>query len=119
MAKRKAKNTKLPLILMILGSVIIFAVVVWQAAEVLTANESQISDASTPTSDIPFPEIERISVEDAKDAFDAGTATIVDVRDPESFQAGHIAGAINIPYDELTVRLNELDPNKLILTYCT
>ena len=119
MAKRKPKNTKLPLILMILGSVIIFAVVVWQVIEVLPANENQISNGNDPSTEIPYPEIQRISVEKAKAAFDGGTATIVDVRDPESFQAGHIAGAINIPFEELTARLNELDPNKLILTYCT
>jgi len=118
-AKRKPKNTKLPLILMILGSVIIFAVVVWQVIEVLPANENQISNGNDPSTEIPYPEIQRISVEEAKAAFDGGTATIVDVRDPESFQSGHIAGAINIPYEELTARLNELDPNKLILTYCT
>lgn len=104
---------------MILGSVIIFAVVIWQVIEVLPANKSQISNANNTTAEIPYPEIERISVEEAKAAFDGGTAMIVDVRDPESFQAGHITGATNIPYDELTSRLDELDPNKLILTYCT
>src|SRR5699024_506129 len=38
-------------------------------------------------------------------------AHILDVRDPYEFDAGHIPGAINIPMDQLPVRIEELDPD--------
>ncbi len=38
-----------------------------------------------------------------------GTAPVLlDVRSPEEFAAGHIPGAINIPYDEVPARLAEI-----------
>lgn len=44
--------------------------------------------------------------------------TIVDVRSPEEFAAGHVDGAINIPAAELASRAGELDGNASIITVC-
>jgi phage shock protein E len=45
---------------------------------------------------------------------------ILDVRTPEEFAAGHIAGAINIPYTHLPARISELPDagDKDIVLYC-
>jgi len=43
---------------------------------------------------------------------------IVDIRDDESFDAGHIPGAINIPLNELGYRAFSLDKTKDIIVYC-
>ena len=43
---------------------------------------------------------------------------LIDVRTPEKHQAFNIGGKL-IPADELPNRLHELDPNQLIVTYCT
>jgi phage shock protein E len=45
---------------------------------------------------------------------------ILDVRTPEEFAAGHIAGAVNIPYTHLPARLSELTDagDKDIVLYC-
>ncbi len=43
---------------------------------------------------------------------------LIDVRTAEKHQAFNIGGKL-IPLDELNGRLNELDPNKKIVTYCT
>lgn len=45
---------------------------------------------------------------------------VLDVRTPEEFAAGHVPGAINIPYTHLPARLSELkDPgDKDIVLYC-
>jgi phage shock protein E len=45
---------------------------------------------------------------------------LIDVRTPEEFAAGHIPGALNIPYDELPARLNELDgrQGEEVVVYC-
>ncbi len=45
-------------------------------------------------------------------------AVFVDVRSKESYDAGHIKGAISIPLSELLGRLRELPPKKFIITYC-
>jgi rhodanese-related sulfurtransferase len=46
------------------------------------------------------------------------SATIVDVRDPSEFAAGHIEGAINIPLSLLRDRLNELPGTGELWLYC-
>lgn len=43
---------------------------------------------------------------------------LLDVRTPEEFKAGNIAGAVNIPVDELRCRITELPKNKNIYVYC-
>ena len=47
-----------------------------------------------------------------------GLATIIDVRPVEEYHAGHIAGAISIPVDELKGRLAELPRKQEIVAYC-
>ncbi|MBU0498813.1 MAG: metalloregulator ArsR/SmtB family transcription factor [Gammaproteobacteria bacterium] len=47
-----------------------------------------------------------------------GLVTVLDVRPPEEYVAGHLPGAINIPLMELERHLNELDPNLEIVAYC-
>lgn len=47
-----------------------------------------------------------------------GLVTVLDVRPPEEFAAGHVPGAINIPIHELTKRLAELSKRKEIVAYC-
>ncbi|RDI42564.1 molybdopterin-synthase adenylyltransferase MoeB [Aquicella lusitana] len=43
---------------------------------------------------------------------------LVDVRTPEKHQAFNIGGTL-IPLEELPNRFQELDPNKMVVTYCT
>ena len=43
---------------------------------------------------------------------------IVDVRSPEEFRQGHIPGAINIPYEQISDRVGELDSDTGVALYC-
>lgn len=45
-------------------------------------------------------------------------AVLLDVRTPEEFRAGHIAGAINIPVDALAARTSELPRDRPVVVYC-
>ncbi len=36
----------------------------------------------------------------------------IDVRSAEEYQAGHIAGALNIPHDDLAEQIAKISPNK-------
>lgn len=47
-----------------------------------------------------------------------GMVTVLDVRPPEEYAAGHVPGAINIPLSELEERLGELDKNQEVVAYC-
>lgn len=52
---------------------------------------------------------------------ESGSAPVVlDVRSRDEFAAGHIGGAVNIPYDEIGGRLAELgpDPGREIVVCC-
>jgi rhodanese-related sulfurtransferase len=41
----------------------------------------------------------------------------VDVRDPKEFQSGHIAGAINIPADQIAASVGQLPKDRTIVVY--
>jgi rhodanese-related sulfurtransferase/rubrerythrin len=44
--------------------------------------------------------------------------TILDVRQPNEYEGGHISGSKLIPLPDLTERLNEIDPKKPTVVYC-
>ena len=45
-------------------------------------------------------------------------AQLIDVREPNEFEAGHILGARNIPMSQLRMRMQELRPDKPVYLYC-
>ncbi len=48
----------------------------------------------------------------------SGLVTVLDVRPVEEYEAGHIAGAINIPLRELSKRLHQFERKRPIVAYC-
>ncbi len=61
----------------------------------------------------------RISQAEFKKLHDAGQVLVLDVRDADSYRAGHIPGAISIPLDQLASHVDELKrSSKPIVTYC-
>jgi len=47
-----------------------------------------------------------------------GEVTVLDVRPPEEYRAGHIPGALSIPVGELKARLRELPKDREVVAYC-
>ena len=47
-----------------------------------------------------------------------GLVTVLDVRPPDEYAAGHVPGAINIPLSGLKRHLQELDPKQEVVAYC-
>ena len=116
MPKRKNSNTPIPIFLFIGGGIALIAA----AFLLFNQNSNTAPVAEAPVvEEIPYPEISRVSLTDAKAALDNGTAILLDVRSAEAFAGQHIAGAINIPTAEIEARLGELDPNAWIIPYCT
>ena len=60
----------------------------------------------------------RIDQKEAIELVKKHKAVFVDVRPKDSYEAGHIKGATNIPLGEVIGRLKELRPGKMIITYC-
>lgn len=89
------------------------------AAVTPTTAVSNIQALPSPQADIPYPEVERVSLGDAKAAFDAGEAVFIDVRGDQVYAMAHIPDALSIALSDLTIRMNELDPQQRIITYCT
>ena len=47
-----------------------------------------------------------------------GSKTIVDVRTPEEYMGGSVAGSVNIPLQEITQRVNEFKSMKQPIVLC-
>ena len=64
--------------------------------------------------------VESVDAETAKTFTDEqgeGTFTLLDVRQPAEYEAGHIPGAQLIPLPELSDSLESLDPEKPLVVY--
>jgi len=63
-----------------------------------------------------------VSLADAKQSHDAGSAVFVDSRSEDEYRTGHIAGAVNIPWDRFEARgpeyLGRLPAGRPIIAYC-
>jgi rhodanese-related sulfurtransferase/DNA-binding transcriptional ArsR family regulator len=47
-----------------------------------------------------------------------GLVTVIDVRPPQEYARGHVAGALNVPLDQLERRLGELPQDREVVAYC-
>jgi rhodanese-related sulfurtransferase len=61
--------------------------------------------------------VDQISRVELVRRLESGEVTLLDVRPPEEFDAGHIPGAVSAPLAELTDRLAELGDGELV-AYC-
>ncbi|HXF73491.1 MAG TPA: metalloregulator ArsR/SmtB family transcription factor, partial [Actinomycetota bacterium] len=63
-------------------------------------------------------ELEPVSREALLERLGRGDVTVLDVRPPEEFAAGHIPGARSVPLPELERRLDELPRDVEVVAYC-
>lgn len=85
--------------------------------------QTTVSVPTQPQANLPQTdaEVPRVSVDQAKAAFDRGEAVILDVRGADSYARSHIVGALDISLSEIQTNPTDLnlDKNKWIITYCT
>ncbi|MEP7181788.1 MAG: metalloregulator ArsR/SmtB family transcription factor [Betaproteobacteria bacterium] len=62
--------------------------------------------------------LEPVPVKELVQRAKKGLVTVIDVRPPEEYAAGHIRGAINVPLTDLKKRLNEFPRDQEIVAYC-
>ncbi len=112
----KSSHTKTfiaPVILMGTGLLLLIGVTLFY---VLDPHMISPTKASKPV--LPLI-INRVTVTDAKRAFDEGSVVFLDVRSSASYTYSHIPDAVNIPLAFLEEKLVELDKNQWIIPYCT
>ena len=63
-------------------------------------------------------ELEAVPAKEVLQRARKGLVTVLDVRPPEEYLAGHVPGAINIPLHELARRLKELPRRREVIAYC-
>ena len=63
-------------------------------------------------------EVPRISLEDAKKAYDDKSAIFIDARPLEAYKIEHVKGATNIPLGS-TSDFSSLPKGKTIIVYCS
>ncbi len=61
----------------------------------------------------------RITTAELDELIKAGEAVVVDVRNQDSFDQGHIPGSRLIPASEILNHVNDLPRDKMIVTYCS
>ncbi|MFW5876405.1 MAG: ArsR/SmtB family transcription factor [Myxococcota bacterium] len=62
--------------------------------------------------------MEAVEAEELLRRVKEGEVTVLDVRPPEEYRAGHIPGALSIPLGELETRLEELPKDRDVVAYC-
>ncbi len=76
--------------------------------QITTANQQPQSISQAP----------RIGRAEAQKLVKSGKAVYIDVRPRETYDKGHLPGALSIPGSQLLYRLQELPPKKMLITYC-
>ena len=116
MRSSKRKLPIFPILMIAAGFGLFTGAILWTVNR--PSNTIEIS-ATAPAANIPYPAVPRVSVDEAKRAFDDGRAIFIDTRGDDNFAQGHIPGALSITESELPGRIGEFDTSDWIITYCT
>ena len=66
----------------------------------------------------PHDSLEPISRSELMARLEDGTVTVLDVRPPDEYDAGHLPGALNIPLKDLDGHLKNLPEGREVVAYC-
>lgn len=91
-----------------------------------TTPPAPVASTSAPLSAIPSSgpigdrsTVTRVAAEDVREQLKAGAITLIDVRDSNSYAAGHIPGAMHIQFASMEGQIGRIPKDKPIVTYCT
>jgi len=80
--------------------------------------ERVVSSTPTPSPQLPGFNVRRITSTELEELIKQGNVVVVDVRNKEQYDLGHIKGAKLLPINEVGERGKELPRDKMIVTYC-
>jgi hydroxyacylglutathione hydrolase len=67
---------------------------------------------------LPLQQIDDISPQEVEEQLAAGNMYVLDVRRKAEWAAGHIAGAVLMPLDDLRKKLDTLDQDRAVVVHC-
>lgn len=91
--------------------VVALAVLLRETAERTLKPLSELREEKTACPD-------RLNLQEAVTLAQQGKLTLIDLREPEDFRAGHIPYALNVPMTEIETKVPLLPPNVPIAAYC-
>jgi 3-mercaptopyruvate sulfurtransferase SseA len=112
-------NKGIPGFLIGLGAVAIVILIGWVALRKPAPPATQITTPRPPSTDTELNTVPRVPLGEARQRIESGAVTLIDVRDADSYIAGHIPGGIQIPLARIEGEINYLPRGKPIITYCT
>jgi len=104
--KKRGQRLNLPLFVLIVGALLLVA----SAAAYLGRSQPTPAVPGLPspqTGLLPYPEVERIDLAEAKARYDDGSALFLDVRIIESYERAHIPDALSMPLAVLPTRYQQ------------
>ena len=120
MPSPKNRTSLTPLLLVGMGIVLMLGSVIWVIS---SSQKTSMTAAELPapvsTPRIPYPDIPRVRLGDAKAAYDLNQAVFIDTRGEPYFSSGHIPGALSMTEDEIDARMGDLNPDAWVIPYCT
>ncbi len=120
MSSPKDRTSLVPLLLVGMGILLMLGSVIWVIrSSPKTSTTAAELPATVSSPRIPYPDIPRVRLGDAKAAYNLNQAVFIDTRGEPYFSSGHIPGALSMTEVEVSARLDELDPNAWIIPYCT
>lgn len=114
MKKNQNRKAMFPLFLVTAGVLLILGAV---GLYIYLGSRNTGPSVASDLSEDNYPQVKRVSLENAKAAYELGSAVFVDVRTAEEYAQSHIPGALSIPLAELPERISELDHQDWIITY--
>lgn len=106
-------------------TIIVLLAVAFAACNSINSNaNSQANKPSTPSpssvaQQSPNDGVRRVTTAELEELMKQGNVVVVDVRNKENYDAGHIRGAKLIPVNQVGERAQELPRDKTIVTYCS
>jgi predicted sulfurtransferase len=106
-----------------LKALILFVALTFAACNAVDTNPvGQVNNGTSPTpahAAQPADSIKRVTPAELDQLMKDGKVVIVDVRNQDMYDAGHIRGSRLIPLQDVDKRANELPRDKLIVAYCS
>lgn len=132
--QQPTSNPNTAYMVMIAGAIAVLALVGWALSRSFSAPVASPSIAAPVNTPVPATSsrtaaeadeeaakaaVPRISVAELQQKLANNEVTLIDVRDKQSFEAGHIKSAIHIPLPSTEAYLSYIPRDKPIVTYCT
>ena len=101
------------------GVVVVLGLLACNSMERHLSSAAPANPASSAASPQQADGARRVTTTELKNLMDKGQVFVVDVRTEAAYKAGHIKGAVLIPFKDVGTRIKEFPRDRMIVTYCS